>query len=225
MRGWTAERWTGTTGVVTAVLQLIAFGVFFAAGAPTGLNTATGVVTFLRHGSGAIETSALLFFVAFSFFLVFLGGLRAMIVAARPQLDYLGTSVFGLGVTGNILGFVSLGILAAAAANAAGNSDAPAVHAMFVASGVIGGAPSAIALGFFLGASGSGLSMSAILPRWTVWLSWVASVLVLATAPAVYGGDNASAFYTANGFVTLLALLPLYVWTLAVSVAILRKAS
>jgi len=37
--------------------------------------------------------------------------------------------------------------------------------------------------------------------------------------------DNASAFYTANGFVTLLALLPLYVWTLAVSIAILRKAS
>jgi membrane-associated protease RseP (regulator of RpoE activity) len=95
---------------------------------------------------------------------------------------------------------------------------------MFVASGVIGGAPSAVALAFFVGVSGSALSKSAILPRWTVWLSWVAAILILITAPALYGGDNASAFYTANGIVTLLALLPLYVWTLAVSIAILRKA-
>jgi hypothetical protein len=95
---------------------------------------------------------------------------------------------------------------------------------MFVTSSVIGGAPSAIALAFSLGISGSALSKSAILPRWTVWLSWVASILVLLTVPALYGGDNASAFYTANGIVTLLALLPLYVWTLAISIAILRKA-
>jgi hypothetical protein len=120
--------------------------------------------------------------------------------------------------------FVSLGILGAATANAAGTPDVPAVHAMFVASGVIGGAPSAVALAFFLGVSGSALSKSAILPRWTVWLSWGASILILITAPALYGGDNASAFYTANGIVTLLALLPLYVWTFAVSIAILRKA-
>jgi hypothetical protein len=225
MRGWTAERWTGTAGIVTTVLQVIAFGVFAAAGTPTGVDTANGVVKYMRHGSGAIETSALLFFVAFGLLFVFLGGLRAMIVAASPRLDYLGTAVFGLGATGNILGYVSLGILAAAAVNAAGTPDAPAVHAMFVAAGVIGGAPSAIALGLFLGVSGSALSTSAILPRWTVWISWVAAVLVLATAPALYGGDNASAFYTANGFVTLLALLPLYVWTTAVSIAILRKAS
>jgi hypothetical protein len=51
----------------------------------------------------------------------------------------------------------------------------------------------------------------------------VAAILILITAPALYGGDNASAFYTANGIVTLLALLPLYIWTLAVSIAILRK--
>src|ERR1700730_11660180 len=120
MRGWTVERWTGSAGVVTTVLQVIAFGVFAAAGAPTGVDTANGVVSYVRHGSGAIETSALLFFVAFSLLFVFLGGLRAMIVHASPRLDYLGTAVFGLGATGNILGYVSLGILAAAAVNAGG---------------------------------------------------------------------------------------------------------
>jgi hypothetical protein len=43
--------------------------------------------------------------------------------------------------------------------------------------------------------------------------------------PALYGGDNADAFYTANGIVTIVALLPLYGWTLAISIAILRKAA
>jgi hypothetical protein len=224
MRGWTPERWTGTAGVVTTVLQVIAFMLFFAAGTPTGLDNASGVVHYLRNGSGAIETSLLLFFAGFSIYFVFLAGFRAMIVGANARFDYLGTSVFGLGAAGTILAFVSLGVLAAATANAAGTPDVPAVHAMFVTSSVIGGAPSAIALAFSLGISGSALSKSAILPRWTARLSWVASILVLLTVPALYGGDNASAFYTANGIVTLLALLPLYVWTLAISIAILRKA-
>jgi hypothetical protein len=224
MRAWTAERWTGAAGVVATVLLVIAFGLFFAAGATTGLTTANGIVNYLRQGSGAIETSAVLIFVGLSIFFVFLAGLRAMIVRADPKFDYLGTAAFGLGATGAILAFVGLGIVAAATANATGTPDAPAVHAMFVASGVIGGAPSAIALGFFLAVSGSALSKSAILPRWTAWLSWVAAVLVLVTAPAVYGGDNAGAFYTADGLVTILATLPFYVWTLAVSIAILRKA-
>lgn len=223
MRGWTAERWTGTAGVVTTVLLVIAFGLYFVAGAPT-VNTADGIVSYLRQGSGVIETSALLIFVALSILFVFLAGLRAIIVGADPKLDYLGTAVFGLGAAAAILPFVGLGIAAAAAANAAGSPDAPAIHAMFVASGVLGGAPSAIALVFFLGVSGFALSTSAILPRWTVWLSWVAAVLVLVTVPALYGGDNAGAFYTADGFVTILAPVPFYVWTLAVSIAILRKA-
>jgi hypothetical protein len=224
MRDWTPERWTGTAGIVTTVVQVIAFGAFFAAGSPTGLDNANGIVHFLRNGSAAIQTSVLLFFLAFGLLFVFLAGFRAMIAGANPKFEYLGTAAFGLGATGTILGFVSLGILGAAVANAGGTPDVPAVHAMFVASGVIGGAPSAVALAFFLGVSGSALSKSAILPRWTVWLSWVAAILILITAPALYGGDNASAFYTANGIVTLLALLPLYVWTLAVSIAILRKA-
>jgi hypothetical protein len=225
MLGWTPERWTGIAGIVTTVVQVIAFAVGFAAGAPTGVDTANGVVHYLHNGSGAIETSVLLFFVAFSVLFVFLAGFRAMIVAADAKLDHLGTAVFGLGATGAILGFVSLGILAAATANASGTPDVPAVHAMFVASGVLGGAPSAIGLAFFLGVSGLALSKSAILPPWTVWLTWVAAVVVLITAPALYGGDNADAFYTANGIVTIVALLPLYVWTLAISIAILRKAA
>jgi hypothetical protein len=212
-------------GIVTTVMQVIAFVVGYAAGTPTGLDTANGVVHYLHNGSGAIETSALLFFVAFGVLFVFLAGIRALIVGADSKLDQLGTTVFGLGSTIAIVGFVSLGMLAAAAANASGTPDVAAVHAMFVASGVLGGAPIAIALAFFLAVSGLALSKSAILPPWTVWLSWVAAVVVLITVPAVYGGDNAGAFYTANGIVTIVALLPLYAWTLAISIAILRKAA
>src|SRR5438552_4826313 len=118
MRDWTPERWTGTAGIVTTVVQVIAFGAFFAAGSPTGLDNANGVVHFLRNGSGAIDTSVLLFFLAFGLLFVFLAGFRAMIAGANPKFEYLGTAAFGLGAAGTILGFVSLGILGAAAAHA-----------------------------------------------------------------------------------------------------------
>ena len=75
-----------------------------------------------------------------------------------------------------------------------------------------------------LGVSGWVLFRSRLLSSWVVWLSWITAVLVLVSIPALYGGDHLSGIYSADGLVAeVLALLPLYVWTLAVSIAILRK--
>src|SRR5258708_20190321 len=169
MSGWTPERWTGIAGIVTTVMQVIAFVVGYAAGAPTGLETANGVVPHLQNGGGTIEPPALLFFGAFGVLFVFLAGIRAMLVGADAKLDQLGTAVFGFGSTIAILGFVSLGLLAAAAANARGTPDVPAVHAMFLASGVLGGAPIALAPAFFLIAPWVSLPKSPILPPPSRW--------------------------------------------------------
>jgi hypothetical protein len=217
------EHWTGAAGIAGTVLQLVAYGVYlYGAGSPR--NTEAALTAFLRSGSTALQTSFLLFFVGLAVWFLFFGGLRALIAGADPGLDFLGTTVFGLGAATAIIGFVCLGMQAAATANAVSRPDNAAIYALFMGGSVLDGAPIAIPIAAFLGASGWALSRSRLLSSWAVWLSWVTMILVLVSVPALYRGDDLNGIYSADGLVAeVLALLPLYVWTLAVSIAILRK--
>ncbi len=218
------ERWTGVAGIATVVIQLVAYGVFiYGAGIPR--NTEVTLTAFLRSENSVLQTSFLLFFVAFAVWFAFFGGLRALIAGAGTGLDYLGTAVFGLGAASVILGFVCLGLEAAATANAVSRPDNAVIYALFMGGSVLDGAPTGVAIAAFLGVSGWALSRSRLLPSWAVWLSGVTSILVLVTVPALYGGDKLNGIYSADGLVAdLLALLPLYVWALVVSIAIFRRS-
>ena len=132
--------------------------------------------------------------------------------------------MFGLGAAIVILGFVFLGMEAAATANAVSRPDNAVIYALFMGGSVLNGAPTAIPTAALLGVSGWALSRSRLLSGLAVWLSGVISILVLLTVPALYGGDNLGGIYIADGLVAdVLVFLLLYVWTLAVSIAILRK--
>jgi hypothetical protein len=217
------ERWTGIAGIVGTVLQLVAYYVYiYRAGSPP--STEAELTAFLRSGGTALQTSFLLFFVGLAVWFLFFGGLRALIAGADPRLDFLGTTVFGSGAAISIIGLVCLGMQAAATANAISRPDNAVIYALFMGGSVLDGAPIAIAIAAMLGVSGWALSRSHLLPGWAVWLSGVTSILVLASVPLLYRGDDLSGIYSADGLVAeVLALLPLYVWTLAVSIAILRK--
>jgi hypothetical protein len=155
---------------------------------------------------------------------VFFAGLRALITGADSGLDFLGTTVFGLGAATVILGFVFIGMEAAATANAVSHPDNAVIYAMYMGGSVLDGAPVAIPIVALLGVSGWTLFRSRLLSSWVVWLSWITSVLVLVSVPALYGGDHLSEIYSADGLVAeVLAFVPLYVWSLAVSIAIFRK--
>jgi hypothetical protein len=217
------ERWTGAAGIAGTLIQLVAFGVFLiGAGSPP--NGEAALAAFLRSGSTALQTSFLLFFVAFAVWFVFFAGLRVLITGADPGLDFLGTTVFGLGAATVILGFVFIGMEAAATANAVSHPDNAVIYAMYMGGSVLDGAPVAIPIVALLGVSGWTLFRSRLLSSWVVWLSWITSVLVLVSVPALYGGDHLSEIYSADGLVAeVLAFVPLYVWSLAVSIAIFRK--
>ncbi len=217
------ERRTGGAGIAGTVLQLVAYYVFiYRAGSPP--DTEAALTAFLRSGGTALQTSFLLFFVGLAVWFVFFAGLRALIAGAGPGLDFLGTTVFGLGAATAIIGFVCVGMEAAATANAVSHSDNTVIYALYMGGSVLDGAPLAIPIAALLGASGWALSRSRLLSGWTVWLSVVTSILVLVSVSALYGGDHLNGIYSADGLVAeVLALLPLYVWSLAVSIAILRK--
>jgi hypothetical protein len=217
------ERWTGAAGIAGAVIQLVAYGVYLigAGSPPTGEAELTA---FLHSGGTVLQTSFLLFFVGFAVWFVFFAGLRALIAGAGSGLDYLGATMFGLGAATVIIGFVCIGLQAAATANAASRPDKAVIYALFMGGSVLDGAPSAIPVVALLVVSGWALSRSRLFSRWAVWLSWVISILVLVSVPTLYGGDSLGGIYSADGLVAeVLAFLPLYVWTLVVSIAILRR--
>lgn len=217
------ERWTGAAGIAGAVIQLGAYMLFiFRAGGPP--NTEVALAAFLRSENSTVQTSFLLFFVAFAVWFVFFAGLHALIERADPGLEYLGTTMFGLGAAILVLGLIFLGMEAAAAANAVSHSDNSAMYALFMGGSVLNGAPTAVTVAAFLAVSGWALFRSRLLSSWALWLSWVISIVVVATLPALYQGDDVNGIYSADGLVAdVLVFLPLYVWTLAVSIAIFRK--
>jgi hypothetical protein len=216
-------RWAGLAGLVFGVGELIGFAIFFVAGPPPALGNATKLHSYFGSHAGLIDTSVLVFLVSLGFLLVFLAGLRSLLAGAATQREWLASLVFGLGVVSATEAFIALGLLFAATVNASGSSDPATVRTFYEASALLGGAPSAIPLVFFLTSAGIAIRSTAALPGWSVWASWVAAVIELITVPAMYGSNDTSGFYTADGLVTILSPVPLFIWAILISIAIMRK--
>lgn len=224
MNGWSVVRWTGALGLAAIALQLVAVILFSAGGLPPPFGDATKVLAYLKNGHIVFTTSLILFFIGFALFLGFIAGFRSVAVAAAADHEWLATSTFAAGIAITVIAFVSLGLMLASTAIAAsGHADPALVRVIYETSGALGGAPSLVPLAFYLGAGGSLVATTAILPRWLALVGWIGSVLALIATLSAYGGSDPSAFWSANGIVTFLALLPLYIWTLGASVAFVRQ--
>jgi hypothetical protein len=224
MSGWSVVRWTGAMGLAGIALQLLAFVFFFAAGLPPAIGDAAKVLAYVKNAHFALTTAVILVCVGLALLIGFNAGLRAIAVAAAGDHEWLATTTFAAGVATIVMGFVALGLtLAALGIAASGHADAAQVRLLFETGGVLGGAPTLVPLAFYLGAAGSVGATTGILPRWLALAGWIGSLLVLVAAFSAYGGSDPAGFWSANGIVTVLALLPLYVWTLGASVAFLRQ--
>lgn len=224
MSSWSVVRWTGVLGLAAIIPQLVAAIFFFAAGAVPDFNDAAKVLAYVKNGHFALTTVVMLALIGSSLFIGFLAGLRAIAISAAAEHEWLATATFASGIVIIVLTFVGIGLsLADLALAASGHADAALVRVLFETGGVIGGAPSLVPMAFFLGAAGSLGATTKILPRWLALTGWIGSVLVLIAAFSAYGASDPTVFWSSNGFVTFVALLPLYVWTLGASIAFVRQ--
>lgn len=224
MSGWSVVRWTGFLGLAAVILQLVAFILFFAAGVPPAFDDAAKVLAYLKNGHFIFATEGILLFIGLSLFLGFLAGLRAVAVAAAADHEWLATTTFAAGVAIMAIAFVGSGLFHATAAIAvSAHADAAQVRLLFETSFVIAGAPFLVVPAFYLGAAGSLGATTKILPRWLTLTGWIGSILVLIAAFSAYGASDPNTFWSPNGYVAILALLPFYVWTLGASVVFVRQ--
>jgi uncharacterized membrane protein (DUF485 family) len=226
MSGWSVVRWTGALGAAATILQLAAFVFFFSAGIPPAIDDPARVLAYVKNAHFVLATALMLLFLGFALLIGFNAGLRAIAVTAAADYEWLATTTLAAGVAVIVLGYVAIGLaLADIAIAASTHADAALVRALFEASGTMAGAPTLVPVAFYLGAAGSVGARTGILPRWLALVGWIGSVLILIAGFSAYGVSDPAVFWSANGIVTILALLPLYVWTLGASVAFLRRSA
>jgi hypothetical protein len=217
-------RWTGVLGIAAIVVQMVAVVVASASGSPPAIDDATKLLAYVRNSHFAATTVLMLFFIGFSLFLGFIGGLRAIAVASAPEHEWLATTTFGAGLVIAVIGIAGLGAgLTALAVAASNHADAAQVRLLFEVERVLGGAPWLVPAAFYLGAAGSLGVATRILPRWLALVGWIGSVLVFISAFSAYGASDPAVFWAANGSVTVLAFLPFWVWTLGAAIVLLRR--
>jgi hypothetical protein len=211
-------------GLASIAAQLVGDILFSAAGLPPAFDNATKVLAYMKNSHTLFTTSLILFFIGLALFLGFIAGLRSIAVAAAADREWLATTTFAAGVCIAVITFIGLGLtLASTAVATSHHADAALVRMLYEISGVLAGAPSLVPLAFYLGAAGSLVAMTKILPRWLTLVGWIGSVLVLIATLSAYGGSDPAVFWSVNGFVTFLALLPFYVWVLGASVVFVRQ--
>lgn len=226
MRNSQIARWTAAAGLLGTFLQVGGFSVYILrAGFPPNTDSEATLAAFLRTENANIQSGVLLFMAGFAVWFVFFAGLRALIIQARPDREYVGTAMFGMAVAFLVLAFVCMGLQAAATANAFTRPDNSVIYGMFMGASILDGAPSALAAAGILGLSGWALYRGRLLSTWTAWLSWASAIVMAATLPLLYRGDDLQATFSADGLVTqVLVFVPLCIWAVALSIALVRRA-
>jgi hypothetical protein len=77
----------------------------------------------------------------------------------------------------------------------------------------------------YLAAAGYATFATGILPRWTGWLAYVATLLSVLSVPAIYGGAvDPAGFYNAGGWgPAMIANFPPLLWFLAAGISLIRR--
>ena len=217
--------WSGAFGLGFVALNLAAFGTYGVAGVPPAVDDSAKLTAYFAKNASLFLTIATLATVAVGFLFVWLLGIRGVLRGAGDEHEWAGTFTFGVGLVVATINFVGFGLFAAVALESGvAKPDAAVLRTLYQAVTGLTGPLLSIPVAFFLAAAAYGTLTSRALPRWTGWLGWVAAALNAAAVPAIFGGLDPNAFYSAAGFAPIvLGLVPLLVYVLGTSVALMRS--
>ncbi len=218
------RRWTGTFGIAYGVLFLVVSVIYAAIGTTPRAEDTASFSDYMTRNSGAILTITLVYTLSAVPFLVFLAGLRHLIRQARSDYEVVSGLVFGAGLVYATLALVGLALIGGAALDTINHQANPTVvSALGEGSTLAFGAIGLITEALFLASAGYAILGTGVLPRWAGWVAYVAAILDLIAVPAVYAGSGPSAFYTADGYVTILGYLAYLVWLFSAGISMVVK--
>jgi len=218
------RRWIGFGGLAFVVLEVIGFVLFFLAGPPAGLDPADKLVAYYKAHGTLLTTVILVYELSFIPLFVLIAGLAVLIRRGGAGAEWLAALFFAVGVSSVAGAYIDFALIGAAVADGSATSSPSTVRTLAEASAYLANTPFSIQLVLFLGVTGYAIWLTRVLSRWLAWVAWIGAGLVALTVPSIYGGNDTAGFYTADGLVGFLALVPLYVWTVCVAVVALRTS-
>ena len=205
------RRAVGLFGIIGSLLTISLVPLYFIySGAPPDWN---------------IITRSLIALIGCTVFIVFFIGLRQLVLKVSPAHDWLGSVVQMAGLIWVVIVFVPQSMEAGAAIATDRDIDTTTEGPFAAAQYLMQGAVSRLMMALFLIALGMLVMRLGLLPRWVGRSAYVLAAINLAFLPAVYFGDDAADFYSAQGWGTTATMGALWgLWVLAVSISTLRSA-
>lgn len=206
----THYRLTGMFGVIASALIVAQVPLYFLySGAPPDWN---------------ILTRSLVGLVGCTFYLVYFVGLRILIQRVAPTHEWTAGLIATAGVLWVAMVFVPQSLEAGAAISVDRDIDTTTEGPFAAAQYLMQGAISRLLMGLFLIALGMVVTRTAVMARWVGRSAYLLAVINLAFVPALYFGDDADHFYSAQGWGTTASMGALWsLWTLAVSISLIRQ--
>ncbi|MEV4533711.1 hypothetical protein AB0J82_07760 [Asanoa sp. NPDC049518] len=172
-----------------------------------------------------ILTRSLVGITGCTLYLVFFAGLRQLIRTVDPRAEWLASLVQIAGTLWVVMVFVTQSMEAGAAISVDHDIDTTTTGPFAPAQYLMQGGISRLLVALLLISLGIAVGRLRFLPSWVGRSAYVLAVINLAFVPAVFFGDDAADFYSAQGWGTTASMGALWsLWTLAVSISTLRSA-
>jgi hypothetical protein len=206
----TLRRNTGLFGLVASLLIIVQVPLYFMYETPPDWN---------------VITRCLIGITGCTLFTVYFAGFRQIIVRVDPGRDWLATVLQTAGLLWVAAIFVAQSMEVGAAISVDHDIDTTRDGPFAAAQYLLQGGISRLLMGLFLIAVGIAGTRLRFLPAWVGRSAYVLAAVNLAFVPAVYFGDDPADFYSAQGWGTTASTGALWsVWTLAVSISLVRSA-
>lgn len=205
------RRNVGLFGIVASVIVFAVVPLYFIySGAPPDWN---------------ILTRSLVGIVGCTIFLVFFAGLRQLIHQVDPTSDWHGSVLQMAGSLWVAVVYVPQSMEVGAAISVDHDIDTTTEGPFAAAQYLLQGGVSRVLMALFLITLALVVRRTGLLPNWVATSAFVLAVINLAFLPAVFFGDDAADFYSAQGWGTTASMGALWsLWVLALSISILRSA-
>ncbi|WP_242902778.1 hypothetical protein [Actinomadura terrae] len=205
------RRYTGMFGVIASLFIIVQVPLYFIySGAPPDWN---------------IITRGLIGVTGCTFYIVYFIGLRQLVVRVSPAHEWAASVIQMAGLLWVAMVFVPQSMEVGAAISVRHDIDTTTEGPFAAAQYLMQGGISRLLMGLFLITFGVTVTRLRLLPTWVGRSSFIVAAINLAFLPAVYFGDDAADFYSAQGWGTTASMGALWsLWTLAVSISTLRSA-
>lgn len=220
------RRWLGVAALTVAVFLATEMITKLTIGERPPLDQSDALVDYVNGSRAQIIIVILADTFVMAALIVFLGAFRHLVGHAQPQLDWIGSVMYGAGLVFVSVTLVGDALDAGTALDVWDQQpDASAIRALIEGHTLMFGSIGSVLLALVSATAAYLTIASAVVPRWTATLAGLTAISNLVWAPIAFGGTQPGSFLAAGGWGNaLFAIFPWLLWVLFVGFAAVRGA-